>query len=107
MAANDYKTGDWVIYRLQKVSPSPGPRAQDVIPAAHGDEYSYLVDKYWVVEEVLPDARLRLRTRRGKTHVVSSDDRRLRRPRWYERLLLASRFRAVESATVGDSPKEQ
>ncbi|MAT71276.1 MAG: hypothetical protein CMJ58_17330 [Planctomycetaceae bacterium] len=103
MAAKGFQTGDWVIYRLQKVSASPGPRAQDVVPAAHGEQYSYLVDKYWVVDRVLPDGQLQLRTRRGKTHVVAPDDRRLRRPRLWEKWLLASRFRAVEEGD-GESP---
>lgn len=102
MTARTFKPGDWVIYRLQKVSASPGPRAQDVVPAAHGEEYSYLVDKYWVVDEVLADGKLRLRTRRGKTHVVATTDRRLRRPRWWEKWLLAGRFHAVEEGAEGD-----
>ncbi|MCA9234295.1 MAG: hypothetical protein KDA44_02430 [Planctomycetales bacterium] len=103
MSTRTFQPGDWVIYRLQKVSASPGPRAQDVVPAAHGEEYSYLVDKFWVVDEVLGDGKLRLRTRRGKTHVVAPTDRRLRRPRWWEKWLLAGRFQAVESGPENDA----
>ena len=99
-----FQPGDWVIYRLQKSSASPGPRAQDIVPAAHGEAYSYLVDKYWIVAEVLGSDRLRLRTRKGKTRIVAATDRRLRRPRFYERWLLASRFRAVETALATDEP---
>ncbi len=85
-----------MIYHKQKSSPSPGPRAEEVVPAPHGEDYTYTVQKYWVVQEVLEDGRLRLTTRRGKQHVVAPDDVRLRRARWWERWLLASRFRAVE-----------
>jgi hypothetical protein len=91
-----FKPGDWVIYRLQKTSSSPGRRAKKIMPAEHGDTYSYLVEKYWIVQEILPDAQLRLRTRRGKERVVPANDPRLRRARWWERVVYASRFRAVE-----------
>lgn len=104
MESAAYNPGDWVIYRRQKTSASPGRRAQRVIPAAHGDTYSYLVEKYWVVQEVLADGRLRLRTRRGKEHVVATDDRRLRRARWWERWLYQARFRAVEASHGGSLP---
>lgn len=96
MSARALHIGDWVIYRMQKVSTRPGPRAQDVYPAPRGEDYKYLVDKFWIVEEVLGEDRLRLRTRRGKTHVVKLQDPSLRRPRLWERWLYANRFRAVE-----------
>jgi len=99
MHAN-WKPGDWAIYVKQKISQSPGPRAKDVFPAPAGDTYSYLVEKYWVVDEVLEDGRLRLRTRRGKRHEVSVDDPRLRTPKWWQRWLLAKRFRAVEESAA-------
>ncbi len=98
MKPRNWMPGDWVIYLKQKHSSSPTPRAKSVFPAPAGDTYSYIVEKYWVVQEVLPDGRLRLRTRRGKEHVISPDDPLLRRARWWERWLLASRFRAVEQA---------
>jgi hypothetical protein len=105
MPATDLKPGDWVIYRMQKSSVSPGPRAREVWAAEGGDEYYYVVDKYWIVQEVLADGRIRLRTRRGKEHVVGSRDPRLRRPRWWERWLLGSRFRAVEQGA--DAPNQR
>lgn len=92
------KSGDWVIYRKQKSSASPGPRAEKIVPASNGEDYTYMVQKYWVVREVLDDGRLCLATRRGKQHVVAPDDPCLRRARWWERWLLAARFRAVESS---------
>lgn len=96
MGSTPLQPGDWVIYRKQKSSVSPGPRAENVVPAPNGEDYTYTVQKYWVVQEVLDDGRLRLATRRGKQHVVAPDDVRLRPARWWEKWLLAARFRAVD-----------
>ena len=93
----ELKPGDPVIYRVCKTSTDPGPRAQDVFPAEHGDWYSYQVDKYWVVSEVLSDGSLMLVTRRGKQHTVPADDPRLRAARWWERWLYRDRFPAVQA----------
>ena len=90
------RPGDRVVYRKTKFSPSPGPRAKAVSPAVHGDLYSYVVEKYWVVTETLPDGRLRLRTRRGKEHVVAADDPNLRPARWWEKWFHRDRFRPAE-----------
>ena len=92
------KVGDWVIYRKQKTSTSPGPRAEAVLPASKGETYSYFVEKYWIVKEVLEDGRIVLRTRRGKEHVVEPGDQNLRHARFWERWLLGARFRAVENS---------
>ena len=96
---NNLKTGDWVIYRKQKVSSSPGPRAQSTMPAAKGENYNYIVEKFWVVCAVA-DGMAELVTRRGKRHRVPLDDHRLRRARWWERLIHGSRFRAVQEQTA-------
>lgn len=93
------RPGDRVVYRKTKFSTSPGPRAKEVAPAAHGDLYSYYVDKFWVVTDALPDGRVRLRTRKGKERVVSVDDPNLRPARWWERWLYRERFRAIDAAT--------
>jgi len=97
---SDWSPGDWAVYRKSKVSKSPGPRATRVVPARKGDLYTYLVDKFWVVEELLPEDRVRLKTARGKTHVVSVDDPCLRRPSLVQRWLWRSRFRRVEQKTA-------
>lgn len=89
------RPGDWVVFRKQKFSASPGPRARRVVAAERGDTYQYVVDKYWVVQS-LQDEGLLLRTRTGKEHVVAADDPRLRLARWWERWLLADRFRDAE-----------
>ena len=88
--------GDWVVYRKPKFGIVPGPRAKAVAPAPQGEGYTYIVEKFWVVTDILPDGRLRLRTRRGKEHVVRSNDANLRQARWWERWLYRDRFRAIE-----------
>jgi hypothetical protein len=104
MKTGTLEAGDWVIYRKTKHSEHPGPRASNVSPARFGESYSYTVDKYWVVQEVLPDGSLRLRTRRGKEHIVAADDPRLRRANLLQRLLYRSRFEAVENQPLAPPP---
>jgi hypothetical protein len=95
MAIHGFRAGQWVIYRKPKTSVSPGSRAKDVRPATKGESYSYVVDKFWVVTEVLADNRLRLRTRRGKEHLVDAGDCLLRPANWWERWWFRRRFLAV------------
>ncbi|MCA9173888.1 MAG: hypothetical protein KDB14_05315 [Planctomycetales bacterium] len=87
----DFQVGDWVVYRKTKFSASPGPRAVNVVPSAAGEEYSYQVDKYWVVVEVT-DGKLVLGTRRGKRHRVRLGDPCLRRASFWERRHHRRRF---------------
>lgn len=87
-----FRPGDLVVYRKAKQSPKPGPRATRISPALHGDNYSYVVDKFWVVDAVGEDGDLLLRTRRGKQHRTSSDDPNLRHASLMTRLLYATRF---------------
>lgn len=93
-----WKQGDWAVYRKSKRSASPGKRAEHVIASPKGETYTYVVDKFWVVEATLPGNRLRLRTARGKTHVIDADDPSLRRPSLFQRLVRRDRFRIVERA---------
>lgn len=96
-----FAIGDRVIYTRDKYSNRPGPRAKNVSPTPHGETYAYQVDKFWVVNEFLPDGSIVLQTRRGKNHVVSSDDPRLRKASWWERLIYSSRFPEVSSQALG------
>lgn len=79
-----YSPGDPVIYRVTKHSAHPGPRAKEIWPSAHGENYTYVVDKFWIVAEIRDDGKLLLNTRRGKRHVVDSNDPLLRHPHWWE-----------------------
>ena len=90
-----FHPGDWVIYRKSKYSDQPGPRAQNVSPAQHGDKYAYTVDKYWIVTDIRDDGRLVLHTRRGKEHLLRADDPDLHLARWWERLIYRTRFTSI------------
>ena len=93
---NGMKPGDWVVYVKPKYGIAPGPRAKEVTPNRHGEGYTYVVEKFWVVDDLLPDGRLKLKTRRGKDHVIRSDDANLRRARFWERWCYRERFREAE-----------
>jgi hypothetical protein len=97
-----FRSGDWVVFRRAKTTTHPGPRARDVQATTHGDDYSYFVDKFWIVDAVLPDGNLLLRTRRGKTHTIRADDPNLRHATLWERLRYRARF--IELAST-DRPK--
>ena len=90
------KRNDWVIYRKQKSSATPGPRASDVRPAGKGELYHYMVDKYWVVEKVLDSGEVQLCTRRGKRNIVAMDSPLLRLATWWERIIYRHRFKAID-----------
>lgn len=92
MAKRAYQPGDFVVYQLSKHSQSPGPRAHDIFPAPQGETYQYQVDKFWVVEEILDDGTLVVRTRRGKIHYLHETDPRLRHATWWEKRWHRSRF---------------
>jgi hypothetical protein len=100
-----FTAGDWVIYRKLKHSASPGPRAHHVSPSPNGELYSYFVDKFWIVQRVLPDGRLQLGTRTGKTNLIEPGDPHLRRARWWERWLYKNRFREIEAIISGSGDR--
>lgn len=102
-----FATGDRVIYTRDKYSNRPGRRAKNVSPTPHGETYAYQVDKYWVVTAVTPDGSLVLQTRRGKTHTVPMSDPRLRRPKWWERIIYAGRFPDPGTAEQHMPPVQQ
>lgn len=70
--------GEPVIYRALKRSPHPGPRAADISSETRGEDYVYHVDKYWVVADMPDEGDLLLRTRKGKEHLVRTNDPNLR-----------------------------
>ncbi len=101
MMKTSFRPGDLVIYRKTKHSRQPGPRASNIQPARHGETYSYTVDKYWVVEEILNDGTIVVATRTGKKNRVHPDDHMLQRANWFQRLLYRSRFPAETEPTSG------
>jgi hypothetical protein len=56
-----------------------------------GENYVYVVDKYWIVDKV-DGEELTLLTRTGKANVVKADDENLRRAKWWEKFFLKERF---------------
>ena len=92
-----FKPGDYVIYRKQKFSVHPGPRARVIHPAPNGDFYTYCVPKLYRVISVEP-TQVIVRTRRGRQRTLATGDRGLRRAHWWERLLLRDRFPTLAAA---------
>src|SRR5262245_61967982 len=98
-----FRPGDWVVFRRLKYTTHPGHRARSIQAAANGDLYNYFVEKFWTVEEVLPNGQLRLRTRRGKLHIVPDNDPNLRRASLWERFRYRTRF--VRPNTSDQAPR--
>ncbi|MCR9115535.1 MAG: hypothetical protein NXI22_01135 [bacterium] len=86
-----FQSGDWVVYRKPKRSTNPGPRARKIRPTPKGEDYTYIVDKYFVVDET-EDNTVAVRTRRGKRVQISRNDPNLRPATWWEKLIHAARF---------------
>lgn len=91
MRTEQFRKGDPVIFTKTKFSVRPGPRAEDISPASHGETYSYLVKKLWTVIDRTDD-RLLVQTRRGKLHWLNLDDPALRAPTWWEMIKYRGRF---------------
>ena len=100
MKDRTYKPGDWVIYRKPKRSTRPGPRAMSVSPAERGEDYTYFVDKFWLVVDALGDEVI-VQTRRGKRHVLDVANRNLRRAGWWD--LLRNRHRFPQASIASPS----
>lgn len=96
MLRRSFKPGDKVVYRKRKHTTHPGRRAKQVQPAAKGDDYVYVVDKFWLVRQVLDNDRLLLETRRGKTHEVSQTDPNLRHATLWDRICHPGRLAELE-----------
>ena len=84
--------GDRIVYRKWKSSTHPGKRAYDIYASEQGDLYTYLVDKYWTVADILGDDHLVSVTRTNKQHHLTPNDPNLRKARLVERLLYRHRF---------------
>jgi hypothetical protein len=91
-----FQSGDLVVYTMSKQSPQPGPRARSVHPAEFGDDYSYVVDKFWMVASVLDNDRVVLVTRRGKRRIARANDPLLKKANWWQRLRFRNRFPDIE-----------
>ena len=92
-ARSEFSPGDHVVYLKQKFTRCPGPRAEQVHPAAHGEGYSYIVRKPWTVVAVIDDQTLEVVTNSGKHHRVRQDDPKLHHAGPLEELMLRYRWR--------------
>jgi len=99
---NTLHAGDRVVYRKPKVSTRPGPRAAEIQARPHGEDYAYVVDKYWIVTRVMEDGTVEVRTRRGKVHRVKGDDPSLRRAGWLDRLRGREQYHETLVAAIQD-----
>jgi len=88
--------GDPIVYHKQKFSTHPGARAYDISAAENGDNYSYFVDKYWTVLDLLDNGLVLAVTRTNKRHYLKLDDANLHRARMLERLRYRKRFPRLE-----------
>lgn len=109
MQKHGYEAGDLVVYTVSKQSPHPGPRARSVQPATLGEDYSYVVDKFWMVASLEEGEKLLIVTRKGKTRLVSASDPLLRKANWWQRFRYRDRFPDTEvlnsvKASASDSP---
>lgn len=95
-----FQVADRIIYRKTKCSEHPGSRARLIAPTVNGDEYSYCVDKFWVVASVFPDGTLLAKTRTGKLHCLNPDDPNLRHATLLESLLDGARFPTLLGASL-------
>ncbi len=84
-----FKTGEKVVLVGAPSGATSTPRAS--APGA----------SYWVIEQILDGGRLLLRTHQGGMRVVPERSAQLRRPFWWETLLLAGRFPTRHHERVG------
>lgn len=91
-----FQSGDLVIYTLTKQSPHPGPRARSIHPSESGEDYSYVVDKFWMVAQMINNHQLQLVTRKGKTRIVELTDPLLRKANWWEKFRHRNRFPSID-----------
>lgn len=89
---NTFQIGDWVVYRKEKVSTHPGPRACEVFPSEHGEDYSYIVPKFWQIVEIPDETHVVVSTRTGKRHTLNIEDSHLQKASLFERLRYRARF---------------
>jgi hypothetical protein len=98
-----FRPGDLVVYRKTKHSTHPAPRAANIQPAPNGDDYSYTIDKFWIVEHVLDDGTIVAATRRGKRNRLKPDDPMLRHANLLQKFLFRNRFAALPDPAPANS----
>ncbi|ABL64278.1 hypothetical protein [Chlorobium phaeobacteroides] len=87
-----FRVGDPIVYHKPKTSFSPGPRAKQVYPLQHGEDYHYVVDKFWTVSQVNRDGTLEVTTRTGKKHLLDAGDPNICKAHLIQHILFRKRF---------------
>ncbi|MEE9903900.1 MAG: hypothetical protein K4305_00500 [Chlorobium sp.] len=87
-----FRVGDAIVYHKPKSSFCPGPRAKQVYPLAHGEEYHYVVDKFWKVIRVHSDGKIEVTTRTGKKHLLEASDPNIRKADIFQHFVYRKRF---------------
>ncbi|WP_148075597.1 hypothetical protein [Bythopirellula goksoeyrii] len=95
-----FHKGDCVVFRRMKCNTQPSRRAQNIQAAHHGDDYYYVVEKCWIVAEVLKEGKLLLKTRSGKSHIVDASDPKLRPASIWDKIRYRSRFSQLQLPTA-------
>jgi hypothetical protein len=87
-----FRVGDPIVYHKPKSSASPGPRAKEVYPLAHGEHYHYVVDKFWKVTSINNDGTIEVVTRTGKKHILPVNDPNISKAHPLQMLMFRKRF---------------
>ena len=87
-----FRVGDKIVYHKPKSSFRPGPRARQVYPLEHGEDYHYVVDKFWKVIRVNDDGTLDVVTRTGKKHRLEATDPNITKVRLPQYILYRKRL---------------
>lgn len=87
-----FRVGDPIVYHKPKTSLSPGRRAKQVYPLQHGEDYHYVVDKFWTVSQVNSDGTVEVTTRTGKKHLLEASDPNICKARLLQHFLFRKRF---------------
>ena len=83
-----YKVGDFIVFKKWKASTNPSPRAKDTFPSPHGDYYTYRIDKYWKVVDIIDADTIEVETRRGKRHRISVKTENVRKMNFLDKWLM-------------------
>ncbi|MEI8185528.1 MAG: hypothetical protein WCG19_02420 [Chlorobiaceae bacterium] len=94
-----FRVGDKIVYHKPKSSFCPGPRAKQVYPLEHGEEYHYVVDKFWKVSKVNEDGTLDVVTRTGKKHRLKTSDPNITKVHFLQHILYRKRFLRLNEVT--------
>ena len=86
------KVGDFIIVQKWKASTHPSLRAKETFPSRNGEMYSYRIDKFWKVVQIVDDKTIEVETRRGKRYRLEKNGFKGRKAGFFDRLFYRDRF---------------